>query len=112
MRFRDTSLPLADRVAGKQVVVTSYALMRIGFDEFDEIDWTGILFDEAQFVKNHNSKGYQCARRLRADFKVAITGTPMENNLMELWALLTLTVPGLFSSPKTFTEFFRKPIES
>ncbi|MEP9395363.1 DEAD/DEAH box helicase [Gordonia sp. VNQ95] len=105
-------VPLAERVAGKQVVVTSYALMRIGFDEFDEIDWTGILFDEAQFVKNHNSKGYQCARRLRADFKVAITGTPMENNLMELWALLTLTVPGLFSSPKTFTEFFRKPIES
>ena len=105
-------VPLAERIAGRQIVITSYALMRIGFEEFDEADWTGVIFDEAQFVKNHNSKGHQCARRLRADFKLAITGTPMENNLMELWSLLSLTAPGLFSSPKTFTEYFRKPIES
>ncbi|RPA59379.1 helicase [Gordonia oryzae] len=105
-------VPLAEQIDGRQIVITSYALMRIGFEEFDETDWTGVIFDEAQFVKNHNSKGHQCARRLRADFKLAITGTPMENNLMELWSLLSLTAPGLFSSPKTFTEYFCRPIES
>ncbi len=45
-------------------------------------------------------------------FKLAITGTPMENNLMELWSLLSITAPGLFPSPKVFTDYFRKPIES
>ena len=57
-------------------------------------DWSGLILDEAQFVKNHQSKVYQCARRLPAPFKLAITGTPMENNLMELWSLLSITAPG------------------
>lgn len=104
--------PFADRIAGAQLVITSYALMRIGFDDFGAVGWTGVIFDEAQFVKNHNSKAHQCARRLDAEMKLAITGTPMENNLMELWSLLSLTAPGLFPSPKIFTEYFRKPIES
>ena len=63
------------------------------------LDWSGLILDEAQFVKNHQSKVYQCARRLPAPFKLAITGTPMENNLMELWSLLSITAPGLFPEP-------------
>ena len=63
-------------------------------------------------MKNHASKTHQCVRRLDARFKLAITGTPMENNLMELWSLLSITAPGLFPSPKGFTDYFRKPIES
>ncbi|WP_366782245.1 DEAD/DEAH box helicase [Williamsia sp.] len=105
-------IPLAHSVAHADIVVTSYALMRIDIDAYDEIDWAGVIFDEAQFVKNHNSKGHQCARRLRAPFKLAITGTPMENNLMELWSLLSITAPGLFPRPQPFTDWFRKPIES
>ena len=61
--------------------------------------WAGLVLDEAQFAKNHQSKVYQCARRFPAPFKLAITGTPMENNLMELWSLLSITAPGLFPSP-------------
>jgi SNF2 family DNA or RNA helicase len=67
--------------------------------------------DEAQFVKNHQAKTYQCARRLTAPFKLAITGTPMENNLMELWSLLSIVAPGMYPSPSRFAEFFAKPIE-
>ncbi|MXP21289.1 helicase [Gordonia sp. HNM0687] len=104
--------PLAEQIGDSQIVITSYALMRLDFDEIGAIEWTGVIFDEAQFVKNHNAKGHQCARRLTAEIKLAITGTPMENNLMELWSLLSLTAPGLFPSPKVFTEYFRKPIES
>ena len=57
------------------------------------------MLDEAQLVKNHQSKVYQSARRVQAPFKLAITGTPMENNLMELWSLLSITAPGLFPQP-------------
>jgi SNF2 family DNA or RNA helicase len=54
---------------------------------------------------------YQCARRLTAPTKIAITGTPLENNLMELWSLLSITAPGLFPSPERFREYYAKPVE-
>ncbi|MBJ7336653.1 DEAD/DEAH box helicase [Mycolicibacterium sp.] len=103
---------LAEQSAAADIVVTSYALLRIDFEAYAAIGWAGIILDEAQFVKNHTSKTHQCVRRLDARFKLAITGTPMENNLMELWSLLSITAPGLFPSPKVFTDYFRKPIES
>jgi superfamily II DNA or RNA helicase len=103
--------PLADVVADADVVITTYALLRIDFAAYDELPWAAMVLDEAQFVKNRNSKAHQCARRLNTPFKLAITGTPMENNLMELWSLLSITVPGLFPDPKTFADYFSKPIE-
>jgi len=103
---------LAERAMGVDVVVTSYAILRIDFEVYADVEWAGVILDEAQFVKNHNSKTHQCVRRLDAPFKLAITGTPMENNLMELWALLSITAPGLFPSPAVFTQHFRKPVES
>jgi superfamily II DNA or RNA helicase len=102
---------LAEAVAGADVVVTSYTLLRIDADSYAELPWAGVLLDEAQFVKNYRAKTYQSARRLRSDFKLAITGTPLENNLMELWALLSITAPGLFPHPDRFSEFYRRPIE-
>ncbi|CAN5557309.1 DEAD/DEAH box helicase [soil metagenome] len=107
-----SGLSIAEQVAGADIVVTSYALMRLDFEVYAGIDWGGLILDEAQFVKNHNSKTHQCARRLDIPFKLAITGTPLENNLMELWSLLSITAPGLFPSPTAFTDYFRKPIES
>ena len=102
---------IADLVRDADVVVTSYALFRIDYDSYDALPWTGLILDEAQYVKNHLGKTYQCARRLEAPFKLAITGTPLENSLMDLWSLLSIVAPGLFPSPQRFTEQFRKPIE-
>src|SRR5699024_7998165 len=62
--------------------------------------------------KNHQSRGYRVARALRAPGKFAVTGTPLENSLMDLWSLLSITAPGLFSSPQRFGQVYRKPIES
>jgi len=104
-------ISLAELVAGADVVVTSYALLRIDFDRYAELGWSGLILDEAQFAKNHQSKIYQCARRLPAPFKLAITGTPMENNLMELWALLSIAAPGLFPRPERFRDYYARPIE-
>jgi len=75
------------------------------------VAWAGLILDEAQFVKNHQAKTYRCVRELAAPFKLAITGTPMENNLMELWSLLSITAPGLFPDPKRFADQYAKPIE-
>ncbi len=103
---------VVDVVSGARIVVTSYALFRLQFDQLSQIGWAGAVFDEAQFVKNPASKTHLLARRLQAPFTLAITGTPMENNLSELWALLSLTVPGLFPSSDIFTQYFRRPIET
>ncbi|MFY9926608.1 MAG: DEAD/DEAH box helicase [Streptosporangiaceae bacterium] len=102
---------LGELTAGADAVVTSYALLRLDFSAFAELDWAGLLLDEAQQAKNRQSKVYQCARRLRAPVKIAITGTPLENNLMELWSLLSITAPGLFPDPERFREYYARPVE-
>ncbi|HEY8721404.1 DEAD/DEAH box helicase [Pengzhenrongella sp.] len=102
---------LAELAADADVVVTSYALFRIEFDDYAALGWSVLVLDEAQMVKNHESLTYSCARQLNARIKVAMTGTPLENTVMELWALLGLVAPGLFPSPRRFTDFYRVPIE-
>ena len=97
--------------ADADVVITSYALFRLEFDSYAAMAWSGLILDEAQFVKNSQSLGFKNAKTVAAPFKLAITGTPMENNLMELWSLFSITAPGLFPSPSRFTDYYRKPIE-
>lgn len=109
--FAKNSQDAAVELAGADIVITSYALFRIDYDSYASKTWAGLVLDEAQFVKNHQSKAYQCARKLPAAFKLAITGTPLENNLMEFWALTSIVAPGLFSSPKRFAEYYQKPVE-
>jgi superfamily II DNA or RNA helicase len=103
---------LRELVGDADVVVTSYTLLRIDFEDYAELGWSALILDEAQHTKNHQSKIYQCARQLPAPVKIAITGTPMENNLMELWSLLSITAPGLFPNPQRFRDYFARPIEN
>ncbi len=103
--------PLAELVEGVDVLVTSYALLRLGIDAYAEQPWAGMIMDEAQFVKNRRGRTYAAARRIPTAFKLAITGTPVENNLMDLWALFSLVAPGLFPHPDRFAEYYRRPIE-
>jgi len=102
---------LREMVADADAVVTSYTLLRLDFEAYAGLSWSGLLLDEAQQVKNRQSKIYQCARRLAAPVKIAITGTPLENNLMELWSLLSITAPGLFPSPDRFRDYYARPVE-
>ncbi|WP_293773784.1 DEAD/DEAH box helicase [Sporichthya sp.] len=108
---RPGGTPLADRAAAADVVVTSYALLRIDAEVYQGRDWSGLLLDEAQFVKNRVAKVHRAARLVPAPFKLAITGTPLENSVMELWALLSITSPGLFPFPDAFKEHYAAPIE-
>jgi superfamily II DNA or RNA helicase len=109
--FAKNGVDPVEAMGGADIIITSYALFRIDYDAYASREWAGLVLDEAQFVKNHQSKAYQCARKLPAVFKLAITGTPLENNLMEFWALTSIVAPGLFASPKRFAEYYQKPVE-
>jgi superfamily II DNA or RNA helicase len=100
-----------DVASGIDILVVSYTLLRLDVEEYTSRRWSGLVLDEAQFVKNHQSKIYQCVRRVDTGFTLAVTGTPMENNVMELWALLSITAPGLFPHPARFRDYYAKPIE-
>lgn len=108
---RKSGVPLDEAVAHAHVVVTSYALLRIDAEEWQSRRWSALVLDEAQFVKNHRSKGYQSARRLPTTRTFVLTGTPLENSLMDLWSLLSLAAPGLYPRPDRFKEHYAVPIE-
>lgn len=128
--------PLAERVAGAHLVLTSYTLLRMDEDAYtgyartlggsvdkrtvDEFTselsapegWGALLLDEAQFVKNTGTRAWSIARAMPARAKIAMTGTPIENNLMELWALLAIVADGLFPSARAFRDLYARPAES
>ncbi|GAA1939005.1 DEAD/DEAH box helicase [Nocardioides hwasunensis] len=97
--------------ASHDVVVTTYAMLRLERDQLTARRWGGLVLDEAQQVKNHQGKTYAAARSIDADFRLAVTGTPFENRLMELWSLLSLTAPGLYPTPRRFREVVVTPVE-
>lgn len=103
--------PIAEVAEGAHVVVTSYALMRLEQEQYADVAWSGVVLDEAQQIKNPASRGYRAARALSVPFTLVVTGTPMENNLQELWALVSLVAPGLLGTRESFSARYRSPIE-
>ena len=102
---------VADLAADADIVVTTYTLLRLEIDDYLGVAWGGMVLDEAQQVKNHQSKTYPAVRRLDSRFKLAVTGTPFENRLMELWSLLSITTPGLYPWPAKFAQNVARPVE-
>ena len=105
------SASISDLAEHADVVITSYTLLRLDIEEYKAVNWAGLFLDEAQFVKNRSALSYQHAKSLNVPFKIAMTGTPIENSLMDLWSLLSVTAPGLFPSAERFEQFYRRPIE-
>ncbi len=102
---------LAQRIGEVDLIVTTYGTATIDIDELAEIDWQRLVLDEAQVIKNRLSKTSKAARRLRADQRVALTGTPVENALSELWSIMDFVNPGLLGSPEKFRTRYAIPIE-
>ncbi len=102
--------PLAEVVSGADVVLTTYAVFRLDHAEFADLRWSGLVLDEAQVVKNHASLTHRLVRELDVPFRLAVTGTPLENSLLELWAILQIVAPGLFPSRRRFVEEYVGPI--
>ena len=102
---------LIGNLKAHDVLVTSYGLLYLEAELLASVEWTTIVLDEAQAIKNFTSKRSQAAMRLKGDFKIITTGTPIENHLSELWTLFNFINPGLLGSQKKFNERFAVPIE-
>jgi superfamily II DNA or RNA helicase len=86
------------------VTFTSYALLRLDRERLAEVAWDAVVLDEAQAIKNPESQAAQAARTLRAGVRLALTGTPVENRLEELWSLFQFLNPGLLGPRRDFDE--------
>jgi len=99
-----------DEIEQSDLVITTYALL--SRDElFLERDWHIAILDEAQAIKNPNAKIARTARKLRANQRLCLTGTPMENHLGELWSLFDFVMPHALYDQRRFARLFRTPIE-
>ena len=110
----------ADRLKGdemraaiqdKDVVLTSYPVARRDAESIQSIQWLAVILDEAQNIKNPDAKQTQVIRKLNAEFRIALTGTPVENRLSELWSIMHFLNPGYLGARKAFRENFALPIE-
>ena len=93
------------------VLLTTYATFRKDFAELDKHEWQTIIIDEAQNIKNADSEQSKLLRRMRAPMKIAMSGTPVENRLMEFWTIMDFANHGFFPSASEFREKFETPIQ-
>ncbi len=103
---------LAARAIASDVVVTSYDVATRDVDSLAHVAWDRLILDEAQDAKNPATKRHRALRRLPRRRAIALTGTPIENRLGELWAIMDLVNPGLLGSRQAFERTFARPIET
>ena len=99
------------RARRADVVVTTYGLLPRDLDHLAAVEWSTVVLDEAQMIKNPATRAARAVRALRAGQKLALTGTPVENRLAELWAILDTVNPGMLGSREQFRHRYAKPIE-
>ena len=110
--FRETDrVDLKNQVGDGDIVICSYGLALREAELLKEIEWGTLVLDEAQNVKNSSSKTAAAVRGLSAKWKLALTGTPMENHLGELWSIFYTIAPGVLGTWEQFRRRFAGPIE-
>ncbi len=102
---------LAEQVAASDVVITTYPLVQRDRASLAAVPWHRIVLDEAQQVKNPGAKQTRAVRSIPASRRLALTGTPVENHLGDLWSIMELLNPGLLGSEQAFRQHFAVPIE-
>ena len=100
-----------DPLKAADLVITSYALLRRDIDHYRETEFSAVVLDEAQHIKNPDSQNAQSAFSLKAKRRLALTGTPVENSLADIWSLMNFLMPGYLGSRQDFRERFQRPIE-
>ena len=102
-----------EKEAGRHaIVVSSYGLVQRDVKFLREVPWSGIVLDEAQNIKNPETKQARAARSLEADYRIALTGTPVENNVGDLWSIMEFLNPGFLGSQSEFKRNFFVPIQA
>jgi SNF2 family DNA or RNA helicase len=94
------------------MVITSYALLRRDIEHYQGVEFAAVILDEAQHIKNPDSQNAQSAFSLKGQRRIALTGTPIENSLSDIWSLMNFLMPGYLGSRVEFRERFQQPISS
>ena len=102
---------LPDSLKEADVLLTTYGILRNDIRQFEQIPFALAVFDEIQYIKNPKAQAYEAAEKLNAKIKLGLTGTPIENTLWELKALLDLTVSGYLGTDEDFHEHYIRPME-
>jgi superfamily II DNA or RNA helicase len=97
--------------AGCDVCITTYPVLLRDAEYFAEQHYYYVILDEAQTIKNHRSRAHEAVSSLDSQHRVCLTGTPIENSLIELWSLFDFLMPGLLGDASSFRHFYRIPIE-
>jgi superfamily II DNA or RNA helicase len=99
-----------DKIASHDIIVTSYALVRRDIEHHKNIEFDTIILDEAQHIKNKSSQNAQCVKQLRAGYRLVLTGTPIENSLLDLWSIFDFLMPGYLGGAADFKNRYELPI--
>jgi SNF2 family DNA or RNA helicase len=94
------------------LVISSYALLQRDFETLKEVPWAGVILDEAQNVKNPETKQARAAQGLQAGYRIALTGTPVENSVGDLWSIMEFLNPGFLGTQTDFKRQFFVPIQA
>ena len=97
---------LADARAEADLIVLNYAQLRSLSPEIAQFQWQAVILDEAQYIKNPESQTAQAARSLKADHRLALTGTPIENRLLDLWSIFAFVMPGVLGNRAQFGRLY------
>lgn len=98
-------------VGEHDLVISSFGLLRRDAETFNKVQWSAVVVDEAQNIKNPETRQAQLARKLPADYRIALTGTPVENRLSDLWSIMQFLNPGYLGSQRAFRQEFVIPVE-
>jgi SNF2 family DNA or RNA helicase len=108
---RSKGKTFANKVQKLNLIITSYSLVYRDLATLKTVKWQGIVLDEAQNIKNSQAKQSQAVRQLQTEFRIALTGTPIENRLSELWSILDFLNPNYLGNRQFFQHRFAIPIE-
>ena len=102
--------PLFAQIHENDVVVTSYALIRRDAERYRELEFDTVVLDEAQHIKNRQTQNAQAVKAVRAQHRLVLTGTPLENSVLDLWSIFDFLMPGYLGSAQEFRERYELPI--
>ncbi|MGC9942808.1 MAG: SNF2-related protein [Verrucomicrobiota bacterium] len=97
-------------IAGSDIVVTSYALIRRDAGKYHELEFDTVALDEAQHIKNRQTQNAQAVKAIKSKHRIVLTGTPMENSVLDLWSIFDFLMPGYLGSAMDFRERYELPI--
>ena len=101
---------LFDQIPESDIVVTSYALIRRDAEKYRGLEFDTVVLDEAQHIKNRQTQNAQAVKAVRAKYRLVLTGTPMENSVLDLWSIFDFLMPGYLGAAQDFRERYELPI--